>query len=128
MRKIFSSKTRWFVALLLAATLFFGFSSCSSDSDDDDNEASVIAVWKDTDDESIFTFYDNNTLTISGNEGAVSGSWSGDSPAGSSGTVKIITTTLDGEAMTWNIKITNATTAEDEDKNSDDPSYYIRIS
>ncbi|MBQ3824538.1 MAG: hypothetical protein II811_00210 [Spirochaetaceae bacterium] len=40
MRKIFSSKTRWFVALLLAATLVFGFSSCSSDSDDDDDSTS----------------------------------------------------------------------------------------
>ena len=40
MRNIFSSKTRWFVALLLAATLVFGFSSCSSDSDDDDDSTS----------------------------------------------------------------------------------------
>ena len=40
MRKIFSSKTHWFVALLLAATLVFGFSSCSSDSDDDDDSTS----------------------------------------------------------------------------------------
>ena len=38
MRKIFSSKTHWFVALLLAATLVFGFASCSSDSDDDDDD------------------------------------------------------------------------------------------
>ena len=38
MIKIFSSKTRWFVALLLAATLLFGFASCSSDSDDDDDD------------------------------------------------------------------------------------------
>ena len=38
MRKIFSSKTRWFVALLLAAALLFGFASCSSDSDDDDDD------------------------------------------------------------------------------------------
>ncbi|MBQ3826191.1 MAG: hypothetical protein II811_08675 [Spirochaetaceae bacterium] len=35
---IFSSKTRWFVALLLSATLFFG--GCSSDSDDDDDDSS----------------------------------------------------------------------------------------
>ena len=39
MRKIFSSKTRWFVALLLVATLVFGISSCSSDSDDDDDDS-----------------------------------------------------------------------------------------
>ncbi len=40
MRKIFSSKTHWFVALLLAAALVFGFASCSSDSDDDDDDSS----------------------------------------------------------------------------------------
>ena len=38
MRKIFSSKTHWFVALLLAAALLFG--GCSSDSDDDDDDSS----------------------------------------------------------------------------------------
>ena len=54
MRKIFSSKTHWFVALLLAATLVFGFSSCSSDSDDDDdstttnNTTTTVAVYKGT--------------------------------------------------------------------------------
>ncbi|MBQ3824936.1 MAG: hypothetical protein II811_02240 [Spirochaetaceae bacterium] len=40
MIKIFSSKTHWFVALILAAALFFGFASCSSDSDDDDDDDS----------------------------------------------------------------------------------------
>ena len=40
MRKIFSTKTHWFVALLLAAALVFGFASCSSDSDDDDDDSS----------------------------------------------------------------------------------------
>ena len=40
MRKIFSSKTHWFVALLLAAAFVFGFASCSSDSDDDDDNTS----------------------------------------------------------------------------------------
>ena len=40
MRKIFSSKTHLFVALLLAAALVFGFASCSSDSDDDDDDSS----------------------------------------------------------------------------------------
>ena len=40
MRKIFSSKTHWFAALLLAAAFVFGFASCSSDSDDDDDDDS----------------------------------------------------------------------------------------
>lgn len=35
---IFSSKTRWFVALLLSAAFVFG--GCSSDSDDDDDDSS----------------------------------------------------------------------------------------
>ena len=39
MRKIFSSKTRWFIALLLAAALLFSCSMFNSD-DDDDNDTS----------------------------------------------------------------------------------------
>lgn len=38
---IFSTKTRWFVALLLAAALFFG--GCSHDSDDDDSSSSSLS-------------------------------------------------------------------------------------
>ncbi len=54
MRKIFSSKTHWFIALILAATLVFGFAGCSSDSDDDDdstttnNTTTTVAVYKGT--------------------------------------------------------------------------------
>ena len=48
MRKIFSSKTHWFVALILVAALFFGFAGCSSDSDDDDDSTTTVAVYKGT--------------------------------------------------------------------------------
>ena len=47
-------KTHWFVALILAATLVFGFAGCSSDSDDDDdstttnNTTTTVAVYKGT--------------------------------------------------------------------------------
>ena len=34
-------KTHWFIALLLAATLVFGFAGCSSDSDDDDDSTTT---------------------------------------------------------------------------------------
>ena len=37
---IFSSKTRWFIAMLVATALIFSFASCSSDSDDDDDDSS----------------------------------------------------------------------------------------
>ena len=60
MRKIFSSKTHWFVALLLAATLVFGFASCSSDSDDDDDSSTSQTTQTNTADNS-----DNNSTDTS---------------------------------------------------------------
>ena len=60
MRKIFSTKTHWFVALLLAAALVFGFASCSSDSDDDDDSSTSQTTQTNTADNS-----DNNSTDTS---------------------------------------------------------------
>ena len=46
MRKFFSSKTRWFVAALFVATVFFfGLVGCNLDSDDDDDSSSSSSTY-----------------------------------------------------------------------------------
>ena len=77
MKKLFNI----FMVLLAFALATTAFVSCKNDSDDDD--ASVVAEFArttgtaDSPKEESFTFYDNNTVKFTDDEGDVYGTWTG---------------------------------------------------
>ncbi len=123
MKKLFNI----FMVLLAFALATTAFVSCSSDSDDDDSSSSanVVAEFARTTGtaaspkEESFTFYDNNTVKMTDDEGDVYGTWTGS--LSSAGTM----TLSDGtDSMTVSFSVSGNTLSVDW--GSEEPATYTK--